>query len=135
MKWAAACQPIRCGSSRLPGRLRRDAERHERHLEPGALGDPHDVAVGEQRGADAEPEPVHGREQRLVERLEHRDEAAVAVELVVVVVGRRHHLAEVLAGGEGPAGAREHDAPQLRIGLRAERARRGWRPTARRSAR
>ena len=51
-------------------------------------------------------EPVDGGQQRLVERLEHGDEAAVAVELVVVVVGRRHHLAEVLPGGEGAARCR-----------------------------
>ena len=64
-----------------------------------------------------EPEPVDGGEQRLVERLQHRDQAPVAVQLVVAVVGRRHHLAEVLAGGERPPGAGEHHAAQLRIGL------------------
>ncbi len=108
------------GEEHAAGGFRGHAERHERHLEPRVCCDPRDVAVGQDRRADADADAVDRGEERLVELLEHADEPAVSVQLVVAVVRRLQHLAEILPGGEGSSGPRHHDASELGVSLGAE---------------
>lgn len=111
-------------------RLRRETELHERHLEERPLRRDHEVAVEQQRGADAYGSALHGHEQRLVEgryglqEAQHRrvlTKEPAAQEVVQVVAGAEHvaigaddHESNVRVGRGGPAARRTAPHTSLR---------------------
>ena len=111
------------GEQAAARRLRRHAHLGERRAEPGARP-PARGRSGGHREADADRRPVDGGDQRLVEGLERRQQDGEAgLHRFPAAAG---HLVEVLAGGEGRAGAGHHERPSRRRRPGRRRARRRW---------
>jgi len=93
--------------------LRHQAEAGERHDKPRRPRRDHQIGVGQHRGADTDGGAVDRRDQRSGQRRQCIEERRC----VRGLVRRRARLKilDIVAGGEGVAGAAEQDHPDCRI--------------------
>src|SRR5438105_4189354 len=89
--------------------LRNEGQIDERRDEPGALARIDEIAMDEHRGSEAHRNPVHRRDDRLVEAIQRGEQAHLRA---LAGAGRvLHEILEIVARGEGVARAvDQHDA-------------------------
>src|SRR3954466_15014814 len=94
--------------------LRHEAELYERQLEARARRGVHEVAMQEQRGADADGGPADGGDYRLGERRQHVEEAPARGFLARWAL---QEVRDVVAGGEAVLGAMDQQGTHIAIGV------------------
>jgi hypothetical protein len=108
--------PTRWGRSRLDPGLGHQAEVHEGHPEQRGRGGVGEVRMQEQRRPDAHRDALDGRDERRLEPGQPPHEAEGRCGSGVA--GEAQEIRDVVAGGEGAAGAGEKDRADPLVAVR-----------------